>query len=106
ELDEPLTAGLRALSWRRRVTPFTTVLAAWGLVLSRMSGQADVVVGITTANRRRREDGELIGFFANTLPVRLDVSGGPTLGELMLRAMARASEAQLNDDVPFERMVT
>jgi amino acid adenylation domain-containing protein len=106
ELDEHLTAGLRALSWRRRVTPFTTVLAAWGLVLSRLSGQADVVVGITTANRRRREDGELIGFFANTLPVRLDFSGWPTLRELMLRAMTRASEAQLNDDVPFERIVT
>src|SRR5205085_2023885 len=55
ELDEHLTAGLRALSWRRRATLFTTVLAAWGLVLSRVSGQTDVVVGFTTANRRRRE---------------------------------------------------
>ena len=77
-LDEQLTAGLKDLSRRHGTTLFMTLLAAWAALLSRLSGQQDVVIGTPTANRGRAEIENLIGFFVNTLAVRLDLSGSPT----------------------------
>jgi non-ribosomal peptide synthetase component F len=67
-----------------------TLLAGWAAVLSRLSGQDDVVVGTPTANRGRREIEGLIGFFVNTLALRVDLSGSPTVAELLERVKARA----------------
>ncbi|MBV9110804.1 MAG: amino acid adenylation domain-containing protein, partial [Gemmatimonadetes bacterium] len=86
-------------------TLFTTVLAAWAAVLGRISGQREVVVGTPVANRGRREVEGLIGFFINTLAIRVDRSGSPTVAELIRRVKARAVEAQQNQDIPFERVV-
>ncbi len=55
-----------------------TTLAAFQVLLYRCSGQADLVVGTPFANRNRLETEPLIGFFANLLPIRADLSGGPT----------------------------
>ena len=79
ELDEALTAGLNALSRRHGLTLFMTVLAGWALVLSRLSNQEDVVIGAPSANRDRLEIEGLIGFFVNTLALRVDLSGAPTV---------------------------
>ena len=62
-----------------------TLLAGWAAVLGRLSGQEEVVVGTPMANRGRREIEGLIGFFVNTLALRVDLSGGPTVGELLER---------------------
>ena len=105
ELDEALTAGLKALGRRHGATPYMTVLAGWAAVLGRLSGQDDVVVGTPTANRGRREIEGLVGFVANTLAVRVDLSGAPTVAELLARVKARTLEAQRNQDVPFEQVV-
>ena len=56
ELDEELTAGLKALGQRHGTTLFMTLLAGWAAVLGRLSGQDDVVVGTPTANRGRARD--------------------------------------------------
>ncbi|HEV2149307.1 MAG TPA: amino acid adenylation domain-containing protein, partial [Longimicrobiaceae bacterium] len=105
ELDEELTAGLKALSQRWGTTLFMTLLAGWAAVLSRLSGQEDLVVGTPTANRGQAEIEGLIGFFVNTLALRLDLSGGPTVAELLERVRERALEAQQNQDIPFEQVV-
>ncbi|HEV2148395.1 MAG TPA: amino acid adenylation domain-containing protein, partial [Longimicrobiaceae bacterium] len=105
ELDGELTAGLKALSQRRGTTLFMTLLAGWAAVLSRLSGQEDLVVGTPTANRGRREIEGLIGFFVNTLALRVDLSGAPTVAELLERVRERALEAQQNQDIPFEQVV-
>jgi amino acid adenylation domain-containing protein len=105
ELDEELTAGVRALSRRHGMTLFQTLLAGWATVLSRLSGQRDVVIGTPTANRGRQEIEGLIGFFINTLALRLDLGGAPTVGELLERVKARSLEAQQNQDIPFEQVV-
>ena len=55
-----------------------TLLAAWAVLLARLSGQQDVVIGTPTANRGRTEIENLIGFFVNTLALRLDLSGSPS----------------------------
>ncbi|HET7463473.1 MAG TPA: amino acid adenylation domain-containing protein, partial [Longimicrobium sp.] len=105
ELDEALTAGLKALSRRHGATLFMTLLAGWAAVLGRLSGQDDVVVGTPTANRGRREVEGLIGFFVNTLALRVDLSGAPTVAELLERVKARALGAQQHQDIPFEQVV-
>ncbi|MFL5385966.1 MAG: amino acid adenylation domain-containing protein, partial [Longimicrobiaceae bacterium] len=105
ELDEALTAALRTLSQRHGTTPFMTLLAGWAVVLARLSGQNDVVVGTPIANRTRREIEGLIGFFVNTLALRVELSGAPTVAELLRRVRERALEAQQNQDFPFEQVV-
>ncbi|HEU0052215.1 MAG TPA: amino acid adenylation domain-containing protein, partial [Longimicrobium sp.] len=104
-LDEELTEGLKALSRRNGTTLFMTVLAGWAMVLSRLSRQDDVVIGTPTANRGCREIEGLIGFVVNTLALRLDLSGAPTVAELLGRVKTRALEAQRNQDIPFEQVV-
>ena len=104
-LDVGLTGRLRALSDRHGVTLFTTLLASWALLVSRLSGQDDVVIGIPTANRDQPEVEGLIGFFVNMLPIRLDAGGSPTVGEWLGQVKARALAAQAHQDVPFERIV-
>jgi hypothetical protein len=105
ELHEELAAALKALSRRHGATLFMTLLAGWAAVLARLSGQDDVVIGTPSANRGRREVEELIGFFVNTLPLRVDLSDGPTVGELLQRVKTRALEGQRNQDIPFEQVV-
>ncbi|HEX2079653.1 MAG TPA: amino acid adenylation domain-containing protein, partial [Longimicrobium sp.] len=105
ELDAELTAGLKALSRRNGTTLFMTLLAGWAVVLSRLSGQDDVVVGSPMAGRGRPEIEGLIGFFVNTLALRLDLSGAPTVAELLGRVKERVIQAQHNQDIPFEQVV-
>ncbi|WP_458391253.1 amino acid adenylation domain-containing protein [Sinorhizobium medicae] len=104
-IDQVLTRGLKRLSRQHGTTLFMTVLAAWAAVLSRLSGQDDIVIGVPTANRRRREIEDLIGFFVNTLAVRIDLSGEPSLSDLLERARRAALTAQDHQDLPFEQVV-
>ncbi|MBW3656744.1 MAG: amino acid adenylation domain-containing protein, partial [Gemmatimonadetes bacterium] len=104
-LDETLTAGLKALGRRNGTTLFMTLLAGWSVVLSRLSGQEEVVIGTDTANRGRREIEGLIGCFVNTLALRVDLAEQPTVAELMVRVKQRALEAQDHQDTPFEQVV-
>ncbi|MFD2345911.1 amino acid adenylation domain-containing protein [Sinorhizobium terangae] len=104
-IDQDLTRGLKRLSRQHGTTVFMTVLAAWAAVLSRLSGQDDLVIGVPSANRGRREVEELIGFFVNTLAVRIDLSGAPSVAELLARTRRTALAAQEHQDLPFEQVV-
>ena len=105
ELDARLTAQLKSLSQRHGTTLFMTLLAGWGALLSRLSGQEDVVIGTPVANRHRAGVEDLIGFFVNTLVVRLDYSGRPTVSEVLDRVKRRSLQAQEHQDLPFEHVV-
>ncbi|HEX8317854.1 amino acid adenylation domain-containing protein [Longimicrobium sp.] len=105
ELDGELAAGLTALSHRHGTTLYMTLLAGWATVLARLSGQDEVVVGTPWANRTRPEVEELIGFFVNTLALRVDLAPRPTLAGLLAQVKARALEGQRNQDIPFEQVV-
>ncbi|MFD2051925.1 amino acid adenylation domain-containing protein [Mesorhizobium calcicola] len=104
-IDAALTRGLKGLASQHGTTVFMTVLAAWAAVLSRLSGQDDVVVGVPSANRGRREIEELIGFFVNTLALRVDLSGAPSVAQLLERTRRTALAAQEHQDLPFEQVV-
>ena len=73
ELNAQVTAGLKRLSRLMASTLYMTLLAGWAVLLSRLSGQQDVVIGTPTANRHRLEVERLIGFFVSTLAERMDL---------------------------------
>ncbi len=104
-VDADLTRELKRLSLQHGTTLFMTVLAAWAAVLSRLSGQDDLVIGVPSANRGHREIEELIGFFVNTLALRLDLSGKPSVSELLERTRRTVLAAQEHQDLPFEQVV-
>jgi aspartate racemase len=78
ELDGDVATGLTALARRARVTVNTVVQAAWGLVLSRLTGRDDVVFGATVSGRPSQLPGveTMVGLFINTLPVRVTLDPG------------------------------
>ncbi|PPV03229.1 condensation domain-containing protein, partial [Xanthomonas bromi] len=104
-VDRQQAQALKALSQRHGLTLYTTLLASWAMLLSRLSGQQDVVIGSPVANRGRSETEGLIGFFVNTLALRVDVSGASTLAQLLASVQERALQAQAHQDIPFEQVV-
>jgi hypothetical protein len=104
-LDEALTRGLRALSQRHGLTLFMTLLAGWGLVLSRLSNQREVVIGAPSANRHRQEIEGLIGFFVNMLALRVDLTGSVSVRQLLERVRDTVLEAREHEALPFEQVV-
>ncbi len=86
-------------------TLFMTLLAAFATLLSRYSGQDDVVVGAPVANRDRAELEGLIGFFVNTLVLRADLAGDPASPSLARQVRETALGAYAHQDLPFEKLV-
>nr|AHB82071.1 non ribosomal peptide synthetase [Jahnella sp. MSr9139] len=105
ELDAELTLRLRELSRARGATLFMTLLSGFAAFLSRYSGQRDLVVGTPIANRNRSELEPLIGFFVNTLALRVDLGGDPSTVDLLERIRRASLEAHDHQDVPFESLV-
>ena len=104
-LDAELTQSLKQLSQRHGTTLFMTLMAAWAAVLSRLSGQDEVVIGTLTANRSRAETEGLIGFFVNTLALPIHLGESPSISELLSRVRTTSLAAQDHQDLPFEQVV-
>ena len=105
ELSMTLTKKINALSKQEGATLFMTLLAAFNILLHRLTGQDDIVVGSSVANRNHSEMEGLIGFFVNTLVLRTDLSGNPTFRQLLNRVREVASGAYAHQDLPFEKLV-
>ncbi|PPU04825.1 condensation domain-containing protein, partial [Xanthomonas arboricola] len=105
ELDPQLVIALKACSRAHGVSMFTTLLAGWSVLLSRLSRQSCVLIGSPTANRFRKELEGLIGFFVNVLVLRIDIDADASIGELLRHAGERVLQAQQHADVPFEYVV-
>nr|WP_290226174.1 amino acid adenylation domain-containing protein [Trichocoleus desertorum] len=105
ELPQSLAEALNALSQDTGTTLFMTLLAAFQTLLHRYTGQTDIAIGSPIANRNRSELESLIGFFANTLVLRGDLSGNPTFMELLERSRQMTLAAYAHQDVPFEKLV-
>ncbi|WP_237719767.1 non-ribosomal peptide synthetase [Herbaspirillum sp. CF444] len=86
-------------------TPFMVLLAVYALVLSRWSGQDEVVIGCPVGNRDRSETHGLVGFFVDTMPLRINLHGDPDLAELIRRIRTTCLEAFEHQQAPFERIV-
>ncbi|CAM3667937.1 non-ribosomal peptide synthetase [Xenorhabdus thuongxuanensis] len=104
-LSPALSDGLKALSQRHSSTLFMTLLSAWSILLARISGQQDIVIGTPIANRQHSELEPLIGFFANTLALRVKLEDNPTVSALLAQVKAHALAAYVHQDLPFEQLV-
>ncbi|WAS99550.1 amino acid adenylation domain-containing protein [Nannocystis poenicansa] len=99
------TQALRALSVRHGTTLTMVLLAAFAVLLHRYTRAEDLLIGMPSANRDRVELEGIMGFFVNTLPMRVDLSGDPTFFELLSRVRRTCLEAYDHDALPFERLV-
>jgi amino acid adenylation domain-containing protein len=96
---------LRAMARREGATLHMALTAAFGVLLSRYSGQDDVVMGTPVSGRTRPETEGVIGLFVNTLALRTDLSGDPTFSALLARVREAALAAYAHQDLPFEQVV-
>jgi amino acid adenylation domain-containing protein len=96
---------LHRLAAREATTLFSVLLSAFCVWLYRLTGQADLVVGLPVGGRTRAELEPIIGFFVNTVVLRTDVSGNPSFSALVGRVRKTVTDALAHQDLPFERLV-
>jgi amino acid adenylation domain-containing protein len=100
-----LTRALEAAARAEGTTLYVVVAAAYGLLLSRYAGEDDFLLGTLLANRPRPELAGVAGFFANTVPLRMRMTGDPTLREHLRRVHGAVADAQRHGTLPFDRIV-
>ncbi len=105
DLSESLCAELRKLAKAEDVTLYMVVLSAYHIVLSRWSGQRDIIVGSPIAGRTDVKLDDLIGFFVNTLMFRARLTPQLTFRELLQQVKQTALDAYAYQELPFERLV-
>ncbi len=105
-LPAPLWEQFKQLAYSENSTRFTAFLALYALLIWVHTGKDDVAIAVPVSNRREVETQGLIGFFLNTVVVRLDLSGNPSFHELLDRTRAIFLEALSNADIPFEAILT
>ena len=105
ELPQSLAHAVRTLAEQERATVFMALFAAFDAILHRYSGHDDLVVGTPIANRTRPELEPLIGFFANTLPLRVHIAGDFTFRDLLAHVREVSLGAFAHQDIPFEQLV-
>ena len=105
ELDETLSSGIRSLARRHDSTLFMALLGSWAALLWRLSGQSEVVVGTPVAGRQRAEVEPLIGFFVNTLALRVGFDDQLSTGKLLEKVKATVLEGFAHQELPFEQVV-
>jgi amino acid adenylation domain-containing protein len=105
ELPIALADSLRHLGRAAGATLFMTLLAGFKALLARHTGAEDIVLGTPVANRNHLELESIVGFFANTLVLRTDLSGDPTFREILSRVREVSLGAYAHQDMPFEKLV-
>jgi amino acid adenylation domain-containing protein len=97
-------AGLTAVGEQQRATPFMVLLAAFSIAMVRWCDQEDLVIGTPVAGRNRAELQGLIGFFVNTLPLRVVVPRDVSFRELLARVRQTCLDAYTHQELPFEKI--
>ena len=105
QLSNQLSADLKLVGREHGVTNFMTLLAAMQVLLLRLTGQEDVVVGASMTNRSGEAISRSMGYFSNMMALRTALHGDPTFGELLKRVRTVVLGAYAYPDLPFEEIV-
>ncbi|MFB2981899.1 amino acid adenylation domain-containing protein [Microseira sp. BLCC-F43] len=105
EINSQVAQQLKTLSQQSGATLYMTLLTAFATLLSRYSGQDDILIGSPIANRHHQATESLIGFFVNTLVMRTKLLGNPTFLELLKQVRQVTLDAYVHQDIPFEQVV-
>src|ERR1035441_747111 len=103
-LTAELTAGVRRLGQRHGATLFMTLFSGWSVLLSRLSGQSDIVIGTPVANRQRSEIEPLTGSSVNTLALRVRLEQDPSVAELLAQVKVSTLEAYAHQEIHFAQL--
>ncbi|MFF9315229.1 amino acid adenylation domain-containing protein [Streptomyces sp. NPDC014748] len=105
DLSPRVTEALTEIGRRRGATPFMTLLTGFATLLARRTGQWDVVLGAPVAGRDRPGTEGVVGFFLNSLVLRLGLAGGLSFGAAVERVRDACRDAFAHQDLPFEQLV-
>lgn len=104
-VDARLADALRAFAARHGTTLFAVLLAAYAVVLARLTGSDDLLIAVPMAARTRPETESVIGLFMNTVPIRIRIDRDGTLSDLVRSVHAATARALAHQELPFTRMV-
>ncbi|MFE9680703.1 amino acid adenylation domain-containing protein [Streptomyces sp. NPDC006285] len=104
-LSAAATEAVRRLARETSSTPYTALLSAYFVLLSRLSGQSDLLVGTPTSGRLNRRFRDALGNFVNTVVVRGEVDEEATYRSLLTASRERAGEALRAQELPFPWLV-
>ena len=105
DLDAELVAGLSAVGKRCGATLYMVLLAAFDVLLSRLTGQTDIIVGTPVRGRSRPEIEPLLGYFVNALALRIGIDRSESFAKLLTRVRESCVQAFGHQDMPFEILV-
>lgn len=104
-ISKETSLRLKELGQSRGATLYTTLLAAFNLLLHRYTGQTDILVGTPTSGRERADLASLVGYFVNPVVIRTRIEDNPTFEEFLTRVRGTALEAFEHQEYPFPLLV-
>lgn len=104
-LPPDLAGEIQKMLQKWQVTPFMMFLATFGILLARYTGQEDILIGTPFSQRQTLDVIDLIGFFANTVVLRLNLTGNPTFDQVLQRVRQETVNAYQYQEVPFHKLI-
>src|SRR3989339_881025 len=101
-ISRELTAKLRELANKNDVTLFVLLLAVFKVLLSRITGQEDIIVGTFATNRDQSELENILGIMVNSIALRTNLGNNPSFSELLSMVRKTVLDGMANKDYPFE----
>jgi microcystin synthetase protein McyA len=104
-VDAPRRARIESIARMLDTTVFTVLLGVYAVLLSKLAGQEEVIIGISTAGRKRIALEPMVGMFVNTLPLRLNVASSQKLSQLLMSISDTVRQALQHQDLPFDHLI-
>ncbi len=104
-ISSTLNQAIETFKKNEKVTLFMILFSAFLCLMDCYSNDEDICIGSPIANRNRKDTEGIIGFFANTIVLRCDLSGNPNFKDLLVRVKEVSLEAYTHQDIPFEKLV-